>query len=99
MRKINVNCNVLIESANYIDEINDEYHRLYNQLNSDVDGLSMSWQGKDNIAFTNQIKEFNDDFNQVSVLLSQYSNFLKNSANSYRQTQDELVNQVNRLVN
>ena len=90
---------MLIQSANYIDELNDEYKRLFTQLNTDVDTLSTTWNGKDNIAFTNQIKGFNDDFNQTNLLLTQYSSFLKNSAQSYKQTQEELVNHVQRLVN
>ena len=90
---------MLIQSANYIDELNDEYKRLFTQLNTDVDTLSTIWNGKDNIAFTNQIKGFNDDFNQTNLLLTQYSSFLKNSAQSYNQTQEELVNHVQRLVN
>lgn len=99
MRTINVDYNMLLQSASYIEELNNEYKRLYTQLNTDVDTLSSTWNGKDNIAFTNQIKGFNDDFNQMNLLLTQYVTFLKNSAESYRQTQEELVNHVQRLAN
>lgn len=99
MRNINVDYNMLMQSSSYIEELNNEYKRLFTQLNTDVDTLSTTWNGKDNVAFTNQIKGFNDDFNQVNLLLTQYATFLKNSAQSYKQTQEELVNHVQRLTN
>ena len=97
MNRINVDYNLLLDSANYIDQINEEYKRQYNELYTNVETLSTVWQGDDNIAFTNKIKEFYNDFNSMNILLSQYTTFLKNSANSYEQTQQELVNQSNRL--
>ena len=99
MRKINVDYTLLLQYADHIDEITNEYHRLYNHLYNNVETMEVSWKGKDNMAFTSQIKSFSDNFNKMSVVLRQYSSFLKNSANSYRQTQDELVNHVNRLSN
>lgn len=99
MKTINVEMSVLIQAANYIDEINNEFKNHYNQLNNDVDILQMTWLGKDNLAFTTKIKGYNDDFNKMSLTLSQYSSFLNNTAKAYEQTQNELVNQVNRLQN
>lgn len=99
MRKITVDPQMLDNVANRINELNDEYHRLFALLNQDVDSLQSAWQGKDNLAFTEKIKGFNDDFNHVFVLLGQYETYLKNTASAYRQTQDALVNEVNRLAN
>ncbi len=99
MKSIRVEMGVLMQSADYIDELNNEFRSYYNQLNTDVDTLAATWLGKDNLAFTTKIKGFNDDFNQLSLVLSQYASFLRNSAKAYEQTQDELVSHVNRLAN
>ena len=58
-----------------------------------------TWIGRDNLAFTTQIQGYQDDFRRVELLMQQYSEFLKASARSYRQMQEELAAQASRLVN
>lgn len=99
MRKITVDPAILEGVATKISDYEQEYKRLYTLLNQDVESLQSAWQGKDNIAFTNRIKGFNDDFNHISMLLSQYQTYLKNTAMAYRQTQEQLISEVNRLAN
>lgn len=86
-------------SATLIDSLNNDYQRLFNQLFEAVDTMNTAWSGKDNTAFTNQIKGFNDDLRAISNIMSQYSQFLKNTARAYQETQDELYNQAQHLVN
>jgi uncharacterized protein YukE len=57
---------------------------------SDVDGMANAWKGKDNTAFTNQIKGFLDDFQSMKALLEEYAAFLDKSANAYEQTRTKL---------
>ena len=76
-----------------------EYERQYNQLFSEVDGMGAAWQGADNVAFVNQIKGFMDDFQQMKALMLQYSEFLKNSATSYRNTQEDRITQARSVTN
>ena len=59
--------------------------------------MSNAWQGKDNLAFSNQLASYEDDFKQISIIMQQYVEFLKNSARAYRETQDELYMQAQRL--
>lgn len=99
MRKISVDPLILESVAHKIVEYSEEYKRLYSLLNQDVEALQSAWQGKDNIAFTTRIKGFNDDFNHMAMLLNQYQTYLKNTATAYRQTQESLVHDVNRLAN
>jgi hypothetical protein len=40
-----------------------------------------------------------DDFNQMTNLMKQYSEFLKVSARTYRDTQNEVINGARRLTN
>lgn len=97
MRTIKVEPERLESAAFSIEEANREYDRTYQAIYTQVDKMSSSWQGKDNTAFTNQIKAFEDDLRQISIIMRQYADFLKNTARAYRETQDEVYAQANRL--
>lgn len=99
MRKIIVDPSKLEISSNKISNDAQEYQKLFTQLFEEVNILKNAWDGKDNIAFTDQIKGYEDDFKQIYILCEQYSEFLKASAKAYRETQDELASQVKRLMN
>ncbi|MFI3283952.1 MAG: WXG100 family type VII secretion target [Erysipelotrichaceae bacterium] len=99
MRKIFVDPEHVETIANRIETLNDEYRTNYNQLNNEVDILQTSWSGNDNIAFTNQIKGFNDDFYKMNAIISQYVHYLRNSAQAYRNVQMDLVSQISKLTN
>ncbi|WP_216083867.1 WXG100 family type VII secretion target [Hydrogeniiclostridium mannosilyticum] len=76
-----------------------EYESIYRNLFTEVDNMSAAWQGADNLAFTNQIKGFTDNFQDMKKLMDQYSEFLKSAAQMYRQTQDDRVAQAKNLTN
>ena len=97
MRSITVEPEQLENSASNIENANADYQRIVASMYASVDRMSSSWQGKDNTAFTNQIKTFEDDLKQISIILSEYAAFLKNSARGYRQAQEELYSQAGRL--
>ena len=97
MRKIMVEPERLEQVASNIEEANREYDRNYQAIYEQVDKMSASWQGKDNTAFTNQIRTFEDDLRQISLIMRQYADFLRNSARAYRETQDEIYSQASRL--
>lgn len=99
MRQIICQPQRLDASASIIDSLNQEYQRLFSQLFQAVDTMQNNWNGKDNLAFSNQIKGFHDDLKQLSNIMTQYSEFLKNTARAYRETQDEIYNQAKALVN
>ena len=82
-------------------EINNQagdYQRAFEQLYNEVTNLSQHWQGKDNLAFTQQIEGFRDDFQKMQALMIQYSEFLKVTAKNYRDTQDDRVTQAERIT-
>ena len=97
MRVITVTPAQLEQTAAQIDNENDNYRRLYAQLFDAVDTMKAGWSGKDNEAFTNRIHTFESDFHQISVLCTQYAEFLRNSAGAYRRTQETIASQANQL--
>ena len=97
MRSIMVEPERLEAAASRIEEANRDYDRTYQAIYIQVDKMSSSWQGKDNTAFTNQIKAFEDDLRQISIIMRQYADFLRNSARAYRETQDEIYARAVRL--
>ena len=94
---INVEPGKLEETAARVEAFDGDYQRLYQSLYAEVDKLSGSWGGKDNVAFNGRIKSYEDDFRQISILIRQYAAFLRASARAYREIQDELAGSASRL--
>lgn len=86
-------------AATKIRSQSEDYTKQYTQLFSDIDGMANAWKGKDNTAFTNQIKGFMEDFQSMKTLLDEYAAFLDKSAQAYEQTQDEITSAAQRLQN
>lgn len=97
--KINVDPTRLDTSASHIEQQAKIYETTYHQLFQEVNQLGSGWQGKDNLAFVNQIKGFELDFKAMSTLMIEYANFLKLGAKIYRETQNEQTAQARRLAN
>lgn len=88
----------LTSTAGQIDNAAAEYQKLYNQLYSDVGAMRSGWQGRDNLAFTDQIEGFRDDFDMMKKLMDEYSLFLKSAAEKYEATQQAIVDGASRLI-
>lgn len=97
MRSIQVEPSRLESAAASIDNANSDYQSIYQAMYAEVDKMSASWKGKDNTVFVNQIKAFQDDLRQISIVMKQYADFLRSSARAYRQAQDEIASQGGRL--
>lgn len=97
MQQIRVSPEELLRTATQVENQKDEYQMLYLKLFQLVDQLSTYWEGKDNLAFVNRIRFFEGDLRKIVVIMSQYSEFLRGSANAYHATQDELFEEVSRL--
>lgn len=95
---INVDPIKLDNGALHIEQQSISYDKSYARLFQAVDAMHAGWQGKDNLAFTNQIEGFRKDFQQMSALMKEYASFLKCSARVYRETQDERTMQARRLA-
>lgn len=90
---------VLETTASKIEGQATDYESIYKSLFSEVDGMAAAWQGSDNVAFTSQIKGFMDDFQKMTELMRQYSEFLKQSAATYRNTQEDITAKAKTLSN
>ena len=97
MRSITVEPSRLESAASHIENANSEYDRIYQAMYADVDKMAISWRGKDNEMFTSQIKAFEDDLRQISIIMGQYAHFLRSSARAYREAQDENYARANKL--
>lgn len=97
MRRIYVDPIRLENSATKIDQDAQEYQKDFTRLFEEIETMKTAWQGKDNVAFTNQIRNYETDFRQVQILCQQYAEFLRTSARAYRETQEELAAQALRL--
>ena len=97
MRSITVEPDQLESAAANIENADSDYNRIYQAMYAEVDKMSSSWQGKDNTMFVSQIKEFEDDLRQISIIMKEYANFLRTSARAYRQAQDEIYSRASKL--
>ncbi len=95
MRKISVEVEQLESCAARMEEKNQDYLSHCNALFACVETMQNVWKGQDNTAFTNRISAYESDFRQLHMLASQYVDFLRNAARSYRNTQQELTSVVN----
>ena len=98
MRTIMVEPAVLEQTASQMEQLNAEYHQHVSALYEGVDLMAQTWNGQDNLAFTSQIKGFDQDLRQIHALCAQYIEFLRVSARAYRDTQNELIAQIHTLT-
>ncbi|MBD7910194.1 MULTISPECIES: WXG100 family type VII secretion target [Clostridium] len=98
-RSITVDPSKLESAAAKMEQEAADYTRIYTQLFSEVDSMGTDWQGADNIAYTSQIKGFLDDFEKMKKLMEDYATFLRNSAMTYKNTQNEVLTQAKGLTN
>lgn len=98
-RTIQVTPEQLESAATKIDGLAADYKGQYDTLYSETSAMRSSWDGKDNLAFTDQIAGFKDDFEKMHTLMLNYADFLKKSAKAYRETQNAVVSEARKLTN
>ena len=98
-RTIQVTPEQLESTAGKIESLAADYKTQYEQLYSETNAMAATWNGKDNVAFVNQIDGFKDDFAKMHTLMLNYADFLRKSAKAYRDTQDAVVSEAKKLVN
>lgn len=95
--KIVVETSQLDAASAKVAELANNYKGEYDKLYKLIGELQSSWAGADNIAYTNQIEGFKDDFTRMFDLMEDYSTFLKNAAKKYRETQEQVKNDASKL--
>lgn len=86
-------------AAGKIETMATEYKTQYDTLYKETSSMSSTWAGKDNLAYTQQIEGFKDDFEKMYSLMNQYVEFLRSSAKAYQDTQDAIVTEAKTLRN
>lgn len=86
-------------AAGKIESLAADYQTQYNNLYSETNAMASTWSGKDNVAFTDQIAGFKDDFQKMYELMNKYAEFLRVSAKAYRDTQDTVASEARKLAN
>lgn len=89
-KKIKVTPEELEKAGNKLCALSEEYQALYEQLYQQVDTLDQDWDGMDNDTFTQQIREFEDDFGNMYKELQEAGQTLKEMGKKYRETQEEI---------
>lgn len=98
-RVIQVTPEQLESAATRIEGLAADYKTQYDALYSETNAMASTWQGKDNVAFVDQIAGFKDDFTKMHGLMLDYAAFLRVSAKNYRDTQDQVVAEAKKLAN
>lgn len=98
-RNIEVTPELLESTAGKIEGLAAEYETQYETLYNETNAMATSWSGKDNVAFTDQIAGFKNDFQKMHSLMLQYAEFLRKSAKAYRETQETVATEARKLVN
>ncbi len=98
-RKIEVTPEQLVSAAGAIENLAAQYKDQYTRLYSETNAMASTWSGKDNLAYTEQIAGFKDDFEKMYNLMNRYADFLRESAKMYRETQDAVTSEARKLVN
>lgn len=87
----------LDSTAGRVEQMAGDYRSEYTALFSLVASLKSAWDGEDNVAFTNQIEGFRDDFQRMEQLMRDYAAYLRKAAQAYRDTQDTVASQAKTL--
>lgn len=81
----------LDQTAARVDDLAGTYNSTYMKLFQTVQEMQNAWAGEDNVAFTNQIEGFRDDFQRMEQLMRDYAQYLRKAADTYRTTQDNIA--------
>ncbi|MBQ6570356.1 MAG: WXG100 family type VII secretion target [Clostridia bacterium] len=98
-RKITVDPQQLTSASEKIDSLAADYQKVYMKLYTEIANMQAAWDGADNVAYTSQVKGFEDDFQLMYKLMLDYSTFLRTSAQRYTATQNDIISQSSKLAN
>ncbi len=99
MATIKVTAADLDQASGEIQGLATEYKAEYNALYTAIDQSLTSWTSEDKTTFITQINGFKDDFERMKDLMEEYARFLTRSAESYRTTQQNVINKAQSLTN
>ena len=99
MALIRVTPEILREAAGSIENLARDYLNLYTELYGKTSALTEVWGGEDNTAFVDRIAGFKPDLENMYRLMTRYVNYLRQTAQSYQDTQKEIIRRAGTLQN
>lgn len=96
-RNILVTPEELNSAASKIQGLAAEYKTMYEKLYSENNAMASTWNGKDNLAYIEQIAGFKDDFDRMHSLMLSYADYLIKSARAYKGVLDSVTSEANKL--
>lgn len=98
MEYIRVTPETLRAQAAKVDQEAQNYYSEYQGLLRDVDEFTATdYKGADAEAFKNKVYNFEPDFNKMKELMNEYASFLRQAADNYDNTQENVINTINSL--
>lgn len=77
----------LNSTADHIDDLNKAYVQAYESIYLQTEKLSDMWKSEDILAFASRLEEYRSCFERMNMLLTDYSKFLKKTAQAYADMQ------------
>lgn len=99
MQSITVTPETLEDQAGKVDTKASDYYRDYEKLLNEVRNMTETdWKGEDATAFRAKVEAFEEDFNKMKQLMSDYADYLRQAAKNYRDTQENVKNSISSLA-
>lgn len=86
------------EIANKLKTASEEYHRIYTELMQKATTIK-SWEGVDNVAFTQQLQDFLPKLEAMEKKLEEAGETIEKQKNNYKNQQEELMRKAKELPN
>lgn len=95
MESIKVTPENLRTQAAKVDQEAADYFNEYNGLLKDVETLtSTDYTGEDAKEFLQKVRGFEPDFNKMKELMNEYASFLRQAADNYQNTQENVKSMI-----
>lgn len=98
-KTIKVTPELLEQAAGKIESLAGDYKAQYEALYGETGALASTWQGADNLAFTDRIEGFKPDLARMQEHMLEYAQFLRKAAEGYRNTQGGVISHAKGLTN
>ena len=97
MAIIKVDPDSLENAAKNIEDLSGNYDDKVTKFYQYVEDLKSTWSGDDNVAYSNKMEEFRDDFTKLKQEMDEYAQHLRNAAANYRNTQADAKQRASAL--
>lgn len=87
----------LDDAAQSIDGLSADFVTKVTKFYQYVEDLKTTWSGDDNVAYSNKMEEFRDDFEKLKMEMDEYAQHLRNAAANYRNAQADAKSRAQAL--